>query len=50
MKILSIILSFLFFNLQADEGKLRRIISESYPDLKIKKITRQITTICMKYF
>ena len=40
MKILSIILSFLFFNLHADEGKLRKIISESYPDLQIKKITK----------
>jgi len=40
MKILIIILSFLFFNLHADEGKLRGIISESYPDLQIKKITK----------
>lgn len=40
MKILCIILSFLIFNLQADEGKLRKIISESYPDLQIKKITK----------
>lgn len=34
------ILSFLIFNLHADEGKLRKIISESYPDLQIKKITK----------
>ena len=40
MKILGIILSLLFLNLQADEGKLREIISESYPDLLIKKITK----------
>ena len=40
MKILCMILSFLIFNLHADEGKLRKIISESYPDLQIKKITK----------
>ena len=40
MKILFIILSFLIFSLHADEGKLRKIISESYPDLQIKKITK----------
>tara|TARA_B100000035_G_scaffold210907_2_gene180614 strand:+ start:8921 stop:9625 length:705 start_codon:yes stop_codon:yes gene_type:complete len=40
MKILNIILALLFFNLHADEGKLRSIISESYPDLQIKKITK----------
>lgn len=40
MRIISVILIILFSNLHADEGKLRQIISESYPNLPIKNIKK----------